>query len=426
MTQSTSTSVDDQAVRLRNQVVDELIANGTITSPAIEAAMRQVPREAFAPEAELDAVYHPWNGLVTKRDTDGRSLSSLSAPHAQAHMLEQARIEPGMNVLEVGSGGMNAAYLAELVGPSGRVVTVDIDEFVTSRASRFLTEAGYSDVQVVLADAEAGVARFAPFDRVLVTVGAWDIPRAWCDQLVAGGRLVVPLRVMGLTRTVAFEKTDGLLVSDSSKLFGFVPMQGAGAHDSVELTLAGGAATLVFDENPPADPAALAGVFDTDPVVIDSRAGLRMGEPWATLQMWLATALPGFCRLVVDRAANEAADRPLGGIPIGLAVVEGGSVAYVANRRLDGDELTLDVHAYGPDAAHLAETVAEELRVWDRDHRGGPGPRFLVFPAETPDTELPAAERVIDKIHSRIVLSWPRPADTASDRQSVHQQPISQ
>jgi protein-L-isoaspartate(D-aspartate) O-methyltransferase len=225
-------------------------------------------------------------------------------------------------------------------------------------------------------------------------------------------------------RTVAFEKTGDLLVSDSSKLFGFVPMQGAGAHNSVE-ALAGGASTLVFDEEPPADPAALAGVFDTEPVVIDSHARLRMGEPWATLQMWLATALPGFCRLLVDRALNEAADRPLPGIPIGLAAVEGGSVAYVSNRRLDGDDLALDVHAYGPNAARLAETVAAQLRAWDRDHRGGADPRYLVFPAGTPDAELPAADRLIDKIHSRIVLSWPRPADVASDRRSADQ-PVSQ
>jgi len=412
---------DDQAARLRTKVIDDLVADGTIVSPAVEAAMRRVPREVFAPEAELSAVYHPWNGLVTKRDADGRSLSSLSAPQAQAHMLEQAAIEPGMTVLEVGSGGMNAAYLAELVGPSGRVVTVDIDEFVTARASRFLAEAGYPDVQVVLADAEAGVPEFAPYDRVVVTVGAWDIPPAWLDRLVEGGRLVVPLQVMGLMRTVAFEKAGNLLVSDSSKLFGFVPMQGAGAHHSVEATLAGGAVTLIFDEGGPADPAALVDVLDTDPLVVDSGAGLRLGEPWATMQMWLATALPGFCRLSLDRDRDEAAARSLPRTTIGFAVVDAGSVAYVATRQLDGDGLTLDVYAHGPDAVSLAETVAAQLRVWDRDHRGGPGPRYLVLPASTPDAELPAADRVIDKIHSRIALSWPGPADSSNDQGAVQQ-----
>lgn len=416
-----SVGAGEQAARLRNKVIDDLVADGTIVSPAVEAAMRRVPREAFAPEAELSAVYHPWNGLVTKRDADGRSLSSLSAPQAQAHMLEQAQIESGMCVLEVGSGGMNAAYLAELVGRSGQVVTVDIDEFVTGRAARFLAQAGYPDVHVVLADAEAGVSEFAPFDRVLVTVGTWDIPLVWRDQLVEGGRLVAPLQVMGLMRTVAFEKAGDRLVSESAKQFGFVPMQGAGAHPSIELPLAGGAVTLLFDEEAPADPAGLVDLLETEPLVVDSGAGLRMGEPWATMQMWLATALPGFCRLSVDSKRNAAATRPLPDRTIGFAVVQAGSVAYVVTRRLDGDDFTLDVHAHGPEAAGLAETVAEQLRVWDRDHRGGPGPNYVVVPAGTPDAEIPAADRVIDKIHSRIVLSWPQPADSLTGQDAAHQ-----
>ncbi|WP_045876708.1 methyltransferase, FxLD system [Pseudofrankia sp. DC12] len=416
-----SAGTDEQAARLRNKVVDDLVADGTIVSPTVEAAMRRVPREVFAPEAELSAVYHPWNGLVTKRDPGGRSLSSLSAPHAQAHMLEEARIEPGMTVLEVGSGGMNAAYLAEVVGRAGRVVTVDIDEFVTGRAARFLVQAGYPDVHVVLADAEAGVPEFAPFDRVLVTVGAWDIPPAWRDQLVEGGRLVVPLQVMGLMRTVAFEKAGDRLVSDSAKQFGFVPMQGAGAHQGVEVSLAGGVVTLLFDEGAPADPAGLVDLLDTEPLVVDSGAGLRMGEPWATMQMWLATALPGFCRMTIDSERNESAARPLPGRTIGFAVVQAGSAAYVVPRRLDGDDFTLDVYAHGSSAAGLAVTVAEQLRVWDRDHRGGPGPSYVVVPAGAPDAELPAAGRVIDKIHSRILLSWPRPADSLTDQNAAHQ-----
>lgn len=66
-----------------------------------------------------------------------------------------------MRILEIGSGGYNAALPAELVGPSGQVTTVDIDEDITDRASRLLGEAGYSRVNVVLADAEGGVPEYA-------------------------------------------------------------------------------------------------------------------------------------------------------------------------------------------------------------------------------------------------------------------------
>lgn len=84
----------------------------------------------------------------------------------------------------------------------------------------------------------------------------------------------------------------------------------------------------------------------------------------------------------------------------------------------DGREFgQLGVHAFGPDAAELAEEVAEQLRVWEREHRGGPGPQFRVYPAGTPDDQLPEG-RVIDKKHTRVTISWPQAA-TAAAGQSV-------
>lgn len=87
--------------------------------------------------------------------------------------------------------------MAELVGSEGTVTTVDIDPEVTDRACSLLGEAGYSRVNVVLADAETGVAEHAPYDRIIVTAGAWDIPPVWVEQLADGGRIVVPLRMRG-------------------------------------------------------------------------------------------------------------------------------------------------------------------------------------------------------------------------------------
>jgi protein-L-isoaspartate(D-aspartate) O-methyltransferase len=412
-------ATDDRSAELRNTTVEQLKEAGTIVSPRIEAVIRKVPRETFAPDVDLEAVYEPWNGLVTKRDEAGRALSSLSAPDAQAHMLEQALLEPGMNVLEIGSGGMNAAYLAEMVGPDGRVTTMDIDEFVTERASRFLEQAGYGRVNVVLADAEHGVPEFAPYDRILVTVGTWDVPPAWSEQLLEGGRLVVPLQVLGLMRTVAFVKKGQALVSDSSRMFGFVPMQGAGAHDSVQIILHGGEVTLTFDEQPPADPSLLSGVFDTPRVELDSGAGIGKEEPWATMQTWLSTTMPGFCRIVIDPETADGSTEPLGSRSIGLAVVDGANLAWVTTRH-GGPEVALLVHAYGPAAAALAEKLAEQLRVWARNHRGGPGPQYLIYPAGTPDAELPDADRVVDKRHSRVLISWSRPTDAERDQEAMH------
>lgn len=124
------------AVDLREKMVGTLVSEGTIVSAQVEGAMRRVPRELFAPGVDLEEVYQLYNGVVTKRDKAGTSVSSVSAPQVQAHMLEQAEIAEGMNVLEIGSGGYNAALIKELVGRSGQVTTVDIDKDITDRATR--------------------------------------------------------------------------------------------------------------------------------------------------------------------------------------------------------------------------------------------------------------------------------------------------
>ncbi|MGH3852523.1 MAG: methyltransferase, FxLD system [Pseudonocardiaceae bacterium] len=411
----------DRAAQLRGRVVDDLIAEGTIISAPVAAAMRKVPRELFAPGVNLDEVYHCYRGVVTKRDVDGNSISSVSAPQVQAHMLEQAGITVGMRMLEIGSGGYNAALLAELVGPSGQVTTVDIDEDVTGRASRALGEAGYSRVNVVLADAEGGVPEYAPFDRILVTAGAWDVPQAWVAQLAEGGRLLVPLQVRGLSRTIAFEHADGCLVSRSSRLFGFVPMRGVGAHQGTLLVMRRGEVTLRFDDAFPVDPSFVEGVLDTPRVEVWSGATIGRFEPWANAHMWLASALPGFCRVVVDQKLNTGLISPPGRHSATSAAVAGRSFAYVTTRRTP-DEMDLEwgVHAFGPDATNLAEHVAEHLRVWGREHRGGPGPRFRVYPAGTPDERIPEG-RVIDKKHCRVVISWPQAATAAAGQDILHQ-----
>lgn len=410
----------DRAARLRRKMVDDLLVEGTIVSASVEAAMRKVRREVFAAGVELEDAYQLFNGVVTKRDEAGNSLSSVSAPQVQAYMLEQAGIAPGMRILEIGSGGCNAALVAELVGPSGQVTTVDIDSDVTDRARRLLAQAGYPQVNVVLADAEFGIGESADYDRILVTVGAWDVPPAWMAQLTEGGLLVVPLRVRGLSRVITFERAGGHLVSRASRLFGFVPIQGVGAHQGTLLVMRGGEITLRFEEESPGDPDRLEGVLDMPRVEAWSGVTIGRFEPWAGAQMWLASTLPGFCRIVLDRKRDTGLVSPPGSHSAAAAVVADGTLAYVTTRgTADQMDVEFGVHAFGPNAAELAEHVADQLRVWGRDHRHGPGPQFHVHPAGTPDDQLPAGH-VIDKTHSRITVSWPGAADAAAGRGAQH------
>ncbi|MCC8250535.1 methyltransferase domain-containing protein [Saccharothrix luteola] len=174
-------------------MVDQLHDMGAARSDAVIAALSRVPRHLFGPGEPLDKAYAVQGTLLTKWNDEGEAVSTGSAPHIRAMMLEPADIQPGMRVLEIGSGGYNAALIAELVGPTGQVITVDIDPEVMTRARACLTAAGYHAVNAVEADAEHGVPRHAPFDRIIVTVAAWDLPRASWEQLVEDGRIVVRL-----------------------------------------------------------------------------------------------------------------------------------------------------------------------------------------------------------------------------------------
>lgn len=401
----------DEANRLRNKVVDELCADGTISSAEIEAAMRKVPRHEFAPEATLEKAYETYAAVITKTDEHGVQLSSVSAPQIQALMLEQARPRAGMRVLEIGSGGLNAAYLAELVGEEGEVVTVDIDPVVTKRARRLLDEHGYGRVRVVTADAAEPVPDLGEVDVVIVTAGAWDVPPAWVSQLKSDGRLVVPLRMRGLTRSVAFTRDSDehgeYLESESARICGFVPMQGSTAHQE-QLLLVNGTpeVALRFDDGLPANPHLLDNAVKTPRHEIWTGVTVRLQELLDTLQMTMAISLSGFCTMAVDEQLDTGLVAPVNK-RFAPAAVEGDTFAYLVTRRTeDNTHVEYGVHALGPRAEQFAHKVADVLHDWAANHRGGPSPVIRVYPASTPGDRIPA-DRVIDKTHSRISLSWP-------------------
>ncbi|MFF8958698.1 methyltransferase, FxLD system [Streptomyces sp. NPDC014894] len=402
-----TTVESDEATRLRNKVVDQLVNDGAISSPEVEAVMRMVPRHAFAPEATLEKAYAPYSAVITKTDEYGVQLSSVSAPQIQALMLEQAQVRPSMRVLEIGSGGLNAAYLAELVGEAGEVVTVDIDPVVTDRAGRMLDKHGYGRVRVVCADAAEPLDGLGEFDLVMVTVGAWDLPPVWTDRLKPGGRLVVPLRMRGLTRSVSFTRAGDHLESESAFVCGFVPMQGSTAHQEELLLIAGTPEIgLRFDDGLPAEPSLLDGAVTTPRVEVWTGVEVGRGELVDTLQMHLAITLPGFCVMAVDPDLDSGIVAP-SNKSFSLAAVDGADFAYLTVRRTEDDKnVEYGVHSLGPTAAAFAKTVADHVRDWDRERRGGPNPVIRVYPAGTPDDEIPG-DRIIDKVHSRISLAWP-------------------
>jgi protein-L-isoaspartate(D-aspartate) O-methyltransferase len=116
-----------RARALRNTMTNKLLADGKLFSPTVEAAFQTVPRHVFVPPGTpVEQAYDADASVITKCDESGTHLSSVSAPWLQATMMAQAGLVAGMSVLEIGSGGYNAALLAEVTGPSGQVVSMDI------------------------------------------------------------------------------------------------------------------------------------------------------------------------------------------------------------------------------------------------------------------------------------------------------------
>ncbi|HTW97251.1 MAG TPA: methyltransferase domain-containing protein [Acidimicrobiales bacterium] len=228
---------------LRKEMVERLEASGAIRSAAVRQAFLAVAREHFVPEIAardgLEAVYRPQAALVTATDQAGRAISSASAPAIMALMLEALELGPGMSVLEVGAGtGYNAALLERLVGPTGRVVSLELEPAFARRARRALREVG-SRCAVVARDGRLGHERSAPFDRIIVTASTEQLPRTWCEQLVEGGLVEVPMRLVAggsLQAVITFRREGAFLRSVTVLPGGFMPLRGAGLEQPAEQT----------------------------------------------------------------------------------------------------------------------------------------------------------------------------------------------
>ncbi|MGH3694163.1 MAG: methyltransferase, FxLD system [Pseudonocardiaceae bacterium] len=395
------------ADQLHSGLIDLLLTRGSIRSSRVEAALRSVPRHPFLPDVPLETAYAPDDAVVTRRDVAGVALSSASAPAVVATMLEQLDVQPGDRVLEIGAGtGYNAALLAELTGSTGHVVTVDIDQDVVHGACGALISTGFERVEVLRADGAEGYAPGGPYDRIIVTAGAWDLPPAWWQQLAPAGRLVVPLRIIGGTsRSIAFDRRDDHLVSRSMATYGFLAMRGIGARSEPAVVLAD-TVSLLLGDGRTAPPEALSRSLAQPSTRSWSGISIRSGQPFQDLDLWLATTSPGFCRIVVQPEA-VAADLATPAFRWGGAAVtnETDSFAYLTIRPAEpadgGPTFELGVRAHGPHRDQLTASLLKQIRRWDTEHRDTT-PRIDAYlkPAQV------TVATVIDKPHTVLAVTW--------------------
>lgn len=407
----------ETSARLRNALVDRLREDGTVRSDRVEAALRAVPRHVFVPDTPLEQAYAD-EAVYTKHDEAGVSISAASQPTIVAMMLEQLQAEPGQRVLELGAGtGYNAALLARLVGAEGHITTIDVDEDLVTGARVGLAAAGAGNVRALLADGALGHVDGAPYDRVIATVGAGDIPLPWLDQLAVGGRLVVPLRLRGgVSRSIAFEREDGgRWCSRTSSLCAFMPLRGI-ADDARRIIPLNAADTVSLHVNreQAVDPVLLDGVLETPGSEVWTEVLFRADESFEWLDLWLACVMENaLSRMPTDRTAvDQGLVRPQFSWGA-MAVVDKGDLAYLTLRPQNADTADggcrmyeVGVIGHGPTGDALADHVAKAVRVWDQDYRS----RRVVFEVQRAEAAV-AAEPVagrfdLDRPNTRLSIIW--------------------
>ncbi|MEU5612884.1 methyltransferase, FxLD system [Streptomyces sparsogenes] len=398
-----------EAGRLRERMADLVTEKGWAPSPRVQAALREVPRHRFVPEAPLETAYHDDLAVVTVRESPQTALSSVSAAWLQADMIEQLRLEPGGTVLEVGSGGYNAELLAYVLGERGRVVTVDVDPYVVHRTQRLCAEAGSGRVTAVLGDGGLGAPGHVPvrgFDGIVITHNASDVAPAWREQLAEGARLVVPLEMGGYTRSLTLVRRGDVLYCEHWTYCGFVRDRGAAARATPAVPLADGEVTVRWEDGEPGDTSGLEKALRGARRELTTGLVVRGIFNFETLQIYAATTLPGFCRLATPAGSALVAQQDA------AAMLSDGSLAYLTHRKVKdapdpSDRLTeFFIHAYGPAADQLAERFADCVRTWDQKVRESGYPPLTVHPAGTPNGQLPTGD-VLDKPSARLVFQWP-------------------
>lgn len=398
---NTTTEASPEALRAR--MVDRILARQNLTPP-VEAALRRVERHRFVPNAPLTDAYEE-KAVITHTFRDGTHLSCASGPSIVAGMLNALDLQPGQRIMEIGAGtGYNAALLATLAGADGQVTTIDINADVTADARRNLASTGFNHTRVITRDGAEGAAEFAPYDRIIVTVGAWDIPQAWWDQLVPGGRLVLPLRWRGTTRAVAFVKREDHWESDWMFLCGFVPMLGQPGEQNATID-PDSLVTLHYDVDQPIDIAALHGVLDRPKSTVWSQATVHSEEPFDRIWLHLSVVDDGTIRIEADQKAVTSGLCTPAIATRSPALAKQDSLAYFTIRRPEQTpgQWQLGAIGHGPFGHQLATRIVDQINVWDQVRTTDPD--LLAYPTGVP---MPSnvTGRIIVKPNIRLILRY--------------------
>jgi protein-L-isoaspartate(D-aspartate) O-methyltransferase len=199
-----------------------LVEGGTLHTLSIIEAFRKVPREKFMQDKYKQYAYHNEPFPIGHGQT-------ISQPLTIAAMTEALEPGSGMKILEIGTGsGYQAAILAEIVGKEGKIITIERISDLVAFASKNIASIGYENIHIVQADGTNGFIEEAPYDRIIVTANAPDLPQPLINQLKIGGKMVIPVKeVLVLVERNGKDK----IKITSLGFYAFVPLIGEYGYD---------------------------------------------------------------------------------------------------------------------------------------------------------------------------------------------------
>jgi len=205
----------------RKQLIDKLARE--ISNSRVLDAIELVPRHRFVPKLSLNMAYMD----IPLPIGDGQTISQ---PYIVALMTQELELTGTEKVLEVGTGcGYQAAILAEL---AKNVVTVERISSLSENACVVLGDLGYTNIETHIAGDTLGLPDEAPFDAIMVTAAAPNVPQGLIDQLAEGGRMVIPVGSRWDQDLLKVTKTKNGIITKNLGGCRFVPLIGHGAWDS--------------------------------------------------------------------------------------------------------------------------------------------------------------------------------------------------
>jgi len=196
-------------------MVEQQLRNRGVTDDRVLAAMERVPRHAFVPESYRDQAYADHPLPIGEGQT-------ISQPLIVALMLEALEMSAADRVLEIGTGsGYVTALLAEL---AASVVSVERHSSLADQARSMLAGMKFKNVTVVTCDGTQGFPESAPYDVVVVSAAAEEIPPSLIAQLAEHGRMIIPVGVADSQQLQLIRKQDGRITIELRELCRFVPL----------------------------------------------------------------------------------------------------------------------------------------------------------------------------------------------------------